>query len=256
MKIENKTILITGGSSGIGLEFAKQLLELGNKIIITSRNIDKLTKVKQHFPQIHIWQCDITQIEEIKLLFKNIIMQFPDLSILINNAGIGQTLVLKKHHDPAMINTEIKTNLMAPINMINEFLPHLLKQNDAAIINITSATAFSPFPILPVYCASKAGLHSYTLSLRAQLHKTDVKVFEIAPPTTQTDMLRGFSSKEIKNIPVMPVQQLVKVSLRSIYSDEFEICPGQSKKLRLLSRLAPNFILKQMSKNLNKMENI
>jgi len=196
MKVENNTILITGGASGIGLEFARQFAQLGNRVIVTGRNLQKLENVRKNFPQIHTFKSDVTLAEDIRILFEQVTQRFPELNILINNAGIGRILDLKEQQSAFSLTEELDTNLRAPIQMINQFLPQLKQQKDAAIINVSSALAFVPFPKVPIYSAAKAGLHSYSLSLRIQLKNTGIKVFEVAPPSTQTDMLDGLT-KEI-----------------------------------------------------------
>lgn len=251
MELNNNTILITGGSGGIGLELARQFLQLGNEVIITGRSFEKLEKIKVKLPKIHVFQSDLRIIEEIKILCEDIQKQFPNLNLLINNAGIGLRLNLKDPLSDKTITEEIATNFQGPICMINYLLPHLLKQPKAAIVNVSSAVAFSPFPVVPIYSATKAGLHSYTISLRQQLKLTKIKIFEIMPPTTKTDMLNGFSATDLKNIQAMPVEKLVKICLKEIKSDHFEIRPGQSNTIKSMSRFAPTFILNQMSKSLN-----
>lgn len=246
MKLYNKTILITGGSSGIGLEFAKQLRQRNNKIIVTGRNFEKLNRIMTDDPGIETIQSDVSLIENVVVLYKRIITEFPDLSVLINNAGIGKTIDLQEQQSPNFLNEEVAVNLLGPIQMINQFLPHLMSKNEAAIINVTSALAYSPFPIVPIYSATKAGLHSYTMSLRVQLRKTHVKVFEIAPPTTQTEMIKGFGDGQLKGARVMESGELVKVCLSKIDDGQEEICPGQAGQLKFMSRLAPQYTIRKM----------
>lgn len=250
MKTQGNTVLITGGSAGIGLEFAKQMLQLGNQVIVTGRDEQKLKNVSQEFHQIHTIRNDISKPEDLESLFTQVSSRFPNLNILINNAGIGRTLDLRNQHDSETMTEELATNLIAPIQAINKFMPLLKKQSQAAIVNVTSALAFSPFPVVPLYSASKAGLHSFTVSLRAQLHHTNIKVFEIAPPTTQTDMIKGFSAADLKGVKAMTAADMVSYSLKAFEKDQFEICPGQAAQLRFMSRFFPGFILKQMSKSL------
>jgi uncharacterized oxidoreductase len=250
MKMSGNTILITGGSSGIGLEFAKQFVQLGNQVIVTGRNLEKLEAVRKNFPQIHVLKSDVTRVDDIKELFEQVSQQFPALNILVNNAGVGRILNLMNCQDITSLNEELDTNLRAPIQMINQFLPLLSRQIEAAIINVTSALAFVPFPKVPIYSAAKAGLHSYSLSLRMQLRSTAIRIFEVAPPTTQTDMLDGFGVGDLRGIEIMSVADMVAFSLLGIKNNQFEICPGQAKQLKLMGRLAPDFVLQQMSRSL------
>ena len=137
--------------------------------------------------------------------------------------------------------------------MVRRFLNHLKEKPAAAIVNVSSGLAFVPLPISPVYCATKAALHSFSLSLRVQLKKTNVKVFEIAPPLTQTDLLSGFSAGDMEGVAMMKVDDMVGQCMRGMAADRFEIRPGQANQLRFMSRVAPDFILGQLSKPVDRM---
>jgi len=177
MELTNNTILITGGTSGFGLELATRLMALGNTVIITGRDQAKLNETKKMLPGIHIFQSDVSDPKAIELLYAQVVKQFPELNFLINNAGIMRKISL---HDTSVglldITKEIEINLVGPIRMVQQFLPHLLSKPSAAIINVSSGLAFIPFPASPVYSAAKAGLHAYTRVLRLQLKKTSIKV--------------------------------------------------------------------------------
>ncbi len=253
MNVSGNTILITGGTSGIGLELTKQLLDRKNTIIVTGRDAKKLEEAKKRFPGIHTIASDVSKPADIEKLVEQLTKDFPKLNWLINNAGIMNTINL---HDDAKLEPltrEIEINLMGPIRMIRAFLPLLKKQPSAAIVNVTSGLAFTPLPSSPIYCATKAGLHSYTLSLRVQLKKTNVKVFELAPPATATPMMDGHDPEDMKGITIMPVAAMVAAAMKGFETNKFEICPGQSNQLRMMSRVAPGFILAQMSKPVDKM---
>lgn len=254
MNLTGNSILITGGASGIGLELAKQLHAMGNKVILTGRDQVKLDKAKASLAGSVTIQCDVTKVESIKQLHGTILKSHPDVNILINNAGIMKTINL---HDQSGsledLTFEIDTNLSAPIRLVKLFLPHLKSKKEAAIVNVSSGLAFVPLPVSPVYCATKAALHSYTQSLRAQLKNTTVKVFELAPPATQTELLSEFNSEDMKGITIMKLDDMVRVAVKGMQSDRFEIRPGQSNQLRFMSRLAPEFILSQMSKTVDRM---
>ena len=254
MNLSQNTILITGGASGIGLELARQLDRLNNTVILTGRNSEKLAKAKILLPKAHIYQSDVADAKAISLLFENVTRDFPGLNMLINNAGIMRTINL---HDVggslAEITQEVDINLHGPIRMIKQFLPHLKLKSNAAIVNVTSGLAFVPLPVSPVYCATKAGLHSFTQSLRVQLKDTSVKVFELAPPATQPELLGDFNAEDMKGITIMGLERMVEVAMRGFAEDRFEIRPGQSNQLKFMSRIAPEFILKQMSKSMDRM---
>jgi uncharacterized oxidoreductase len=254
VNLSDNTILITGGASGIGFELAKQLSSRGNKIVITGRDQTKLDKAKKLIPEIHTIQSDVSKPKEIDSLYSKITKDFPETNILINNAGIMKNINL---HDPQTdleaITSEIETNLNGPIRMTKKFLSHLKSKPYGAIVNVSSGLAFVPLPSSPVYCATKAGLHSFTQSLRVQLKKTKVKVFELAPPATQTELLGDFDPVEMKGITIMKVEDMVNFAIKALETDRFEIRPGQSNQLKFMSRVAPEFILKQMSKSVDRM---
>jgi uncharacterized oxidoreductase len=254
MKTSGNTVLITGGSSGIGLEFAKQLLALGNTVIATGRDEKKLQKAKSLLPALRIFKSDVSRPEEIEALLASVTVEFPRLNVLINNAGIMRTINM---HDGSVtlesLTQEIDVNLKGPLLMAKAFLPHLKKQEDAAIVNVTSGLAFTPLPISPVYCATKAGLHSFSLSLRVQLKNTRVKVFEVAPPATATELLSDMNQEDMKGVQVMGVVEMVAASIKGLTADRLEIRPGQANGLKFMSRVAPDFILKQMSKPVDRM---
>ena len=254
MQLTKNTILITGGTSGIGFELVKQLSALGNTILVTGRDQAKLDKTKKEFPQIHTFQSDVSDPKAINALFDKVTKEFPELNILINNAGIMRTINLHETNDDLVdLTKEIETNLNGPIRMTKKFLPHLKKKQAAAIMNVSSGLAFVPLPMSPVYCATKAALHSFTLSLRVQLKKSNIKVFELAPPATATELLGDFNQEDMKGISIMPVDKMVAVAVKGMQSDCFEIRPGQSNQLKLMSRMAPQFILNQMSKPVDRM---
>lgn len=254
MKLNENTILITGGSSGIGFEMAKQFLAAKNKVIITGRNMNKLEKAKQKLGDVTIIQSDVSNPDSIKELYKKVSKEFPDLNVLINNAGVMSTINLQDHNlSPDELTKEIDINVKGIIWMNDAFLPLLKRNRNAATVMVSSGLAFVPLPISPVYCATKAAAHSYTLSLRAQLNNLDIKVFELAPPATETEMLGDFNEEDMKGISTMKVEILVADFLKGFSKDNYEICPGQSSQMKIMSRFFPSFILKQMSKTVERM---
>ena len=254
MKLTENTILITGGSNGIGLELATQFLKLGNTVIITGRNLNRLNEVKKKYPKLNIIQSDAGKPVDIKSLYEIVSKQFPKLNVLINNAGIMRKLNLNDTSlDLENINQEIAINLSGPIRMVNQFLPLLKLQQHAAIMNVSSGLAFVPFPISPVYSATKAGVHFYTQTLRIQLKNSNIKVFELAPPLTNTDLQNAFSPDDMKGTQVMETAKLIEVAIKGFNNDTFEIRPGQSNLLKFMSRIAPQFILNQMSRPVDRL---
>ncbi len=254
MNLTGNTILLTGGATGIGFELAKQLLQRGNKVIITGRSQAKLDAAKAKLPELVAIQSDVSQPAAIDALYATVTKDFPALNVLINNAGIMRSLNLHKEDDSLdAITQEIDTNLAGPVRMVRRFLTHLKSKPAAAIVNVSSGLAFVPLPTAPVYCAAKAALPASTLSLRVQLKNTPVKVFEIAPPATQTELLADWNAEDMKGIPIMKVEDMVTACMRGMEDDRFEIRPGQSNQLRFMNRVAPDFILAQLSKPVDRM---
>ena len=192
MKLSGNTVLLTGGSTGIGLELSKQLVERRNTVIITGRDPAKLGAAKRALPAIVTYQSDAGDPKAIVALHDEVMNSSPSLNILINNAGIMRVIDFNQAgRDLEDLTRKISINLDGPVRMVQQFLPQLKKQKRAAIVNVSSGLAFVPLPISPIYCATKAALHSFTQSLRVQLKKTNVQVFELAPPATETPLMGG-----------------------------------------------------------------
>jgi uncharacterized oxidoreductase len=248
MKLHHKTILITGGTSGIGLELAKQLLQRHNTVIITGRDQERLDACKRLLPEVHVFRSDVSKPEDIAALHDAVLARFPVLDTLVNNAGIMRNLDLNKERDLDDVVCEIDINLSGPVRMVQQFLPHLKTRKDALIVNVSSGLAFVPLPLSPVYCATKAAIHSFTQSLRIQLHGTGVTVVELAPPAVETPLLRNEFAEEMKEQKVMDVQVLARQAIAGIEAGKTEIRPGLSNVLKTMSRIAPQFMLMQMAK--------
>jgi len=252
MKIKNSTVLLTGGSSGIGLELVKQLIAQGAAdILITGRDLSRLEQVRQQYPQVRIFQSDISDPKAIAELYETVTRQFPELNIIINNAGIMRNLNLLDNGLEEEITAEIDINLSGAIRMVQQFLPHLITKPSAAIVNVSSGLAFIPFPASPVYSASKAGLHAYTRVLRLQLKATRIKVFELAPPSTETPLQNAFTGL-VDSSQNMATDKMVGIAIKGLLKDELEIKPGLSKVLKIMSRLMPEFFLNFLDKTLQK----
>ncbi|HEX8288659.1 MAG TPA: SDR family NAD(P)-dependent oxidoreductase [Pyrinomonadaceae bacterium] len=187
MKTSN-TILITGGASGIGRAFAERFLASGDNVIVCGRREDKLLEAKRKFPQLQTRVCDVANESERVSLFEWATSEFPKLNMLVNNAGIQRRVNLLESEDWEQTRKEIAINFEAPVHLCRLFIPHLLEQENSAILNVTSGLSFVPLANVPVYCATKAALHSFTLSLRYQLSDTSIKVIEIIPPAVDTDL--------------------------------------------------------------------
>ena len=249
MKLTGRTILITGGTSGIGLELAKQLLAQQNTVLITGRDPQRLAATKSKLP-VHTYLCDAANPFDIEKLQRTVAADFPNMDVLINNAGIMRNLDLNQPHELTDVTREVAVDLNGPIQMVQAFLPQLKARPDALIVNVSSGLAFVPFPLLPVYSAAKAGVHAYTRALRAQLTRSSIRVVELAPPGTETPLSRAEFEKEMKGQKGMNVEALVQQAISGIESGKTEIRPGLSNILYILSRIAPRIPFGQMAKML------
>lgn len=248
MNLRHQTILLTGGTSGLGYEFAAQLLALGNTVLLTGRDPAKLAQVRQQLPGVHTFQSDVSDPAAIAQLYEQVTTQFPQLSILINNAGQMRKLdLLASAQQVPDLTRELDVNLAGPMRMVQQFLPHLLRQPAAAILNVTSGLALTPYPLAPVYGASKSGLRSYTKALRVQLQGTPVQVFELVAPAAKTPLSTPFAS-DVAEKDLMAPRPLIAQTLRAMQANQWEVYPGLAKMLRLLSRVAPGLLLRQLSK--------
>jgi uncharacterized oxidoreductase len=246
MKLTGRTILITGGSAGIGLAFALKFLELGNEVIVTGRRQAVLDQVKAKYPKLHTIQSDVADPAQVATLAARVKSDFPKLDLLMNNAGIMLHKNLKAPAaDLAGLMAEMNVNVGGVITTTSAFID-ILRANKGTVINTSSALAFVPLPSAPIYSATKAAIHSYTQSLRFQLEETGVEVIELMPPGVKTDMTAELA--EGGGVSVITTDELVKQSFAALKTGAFEIRPGQSKQLAFMRRLAPDFINRQLWK--------
>lgn len=191
MKLIGNTILITGGGSGIGLAFAERFIKAGNKVIVCGRRENVLQQAKEKVPNLITRVCDLDIESERVALFDWVTANYSDVNVLVNNAGTQlryNVLKADARDNWSNLSKEITTNLEAPFHLSMLFAPYFAAKETAAIINVTSGLAFTPFAIAPIYSATKAALHSLTISLRYQLSETSVEVIEIAPPAVDTNL--------------------------------------------------------------------
>src|SRR5437764_3130620 len=212
MKLTGRTIVITGGSAGIGLAFALKFVELGNEVIVTGRRQEVLDEVKTKHPKLHTIQSDVADSAQIAALAARVKADFPKLDVLMNNAGIMLYKNLKTSvADVAGLMTEMNINVGGVIGMTSAFID-ILTANKGTVINVSSALAFVPLPAAPIYCATKAAIHSYTQSLRFQLEETGVQVIELMPPAVKTDLTAELSKGTIS---LISTDELVNQSFAS-----------------------------------------
>ncbi|MDK2766945.1 MAG: SDR family oxidoreductase [Sphingomonas sp.] len=190
MKQSGNTILITGGGSGIGEALAHRLHDAGNTVIVAGRRRDALEAAIAGRANMHAMTLDIDSAEAIEAFAAAVIAAHPSVNVLINNAGIMRYEDLSARRDLSDAEATITTNLLGPIRLTNALVDHLKAQDDAAIVNVTSGLAFVPLVATATYSATKAAIHSYTISLRDALAGS-VEVIELAPPAVQTDLTPG-----------------------------------------------------------------
>lgn len=190
MKLTDNTILITGGGSGIGEALAHRLHDRGNKVIVAGRRRDSLERAIAGRANMAAMTIDVDSADGVEDFARRVITDHPDLNVLVNNAGIMRYESIEARRDLGDAEATITTNLLGPIRLIDALVDHLTGKRDAAIVNVTSGLAFVPLVATPTYSATKAALHSYTVSLREAL-RGRVEVIELAPPAVQTDLTPG-----------------------------------------------------------------
>lgn len=244
MKTTNNTILITGGSAGIGFEIAKSLIEQGNEVIIVGRDQNRLDEAAQKLGKVTAIKADVSNAADVELLVAQLKQDFPQLNIIINNAGSAFYYNLNDDAPNAFENasTEILTNYLSIVRLNQLLLPVLRTQAEAAIVNVSSIVAYVPGASIPTYAASKAALHSYSTSLRLTLANTPVKVFELLPPLVNT----AFSA-EIGGENGIPPSVVADDLLNGLANNEFEIRVGDTAKIYELFLSSPSEALNAMN---------
>ena len=234
MKMTGNTILITGGNGGIGRALAEAFLAKGNDVIVTGRDKAKLEDVVAANPGIHAMELDVTDADAITAFAKKITTDFPALNVVLNNAGI------MRPEDPTEAEVEtaeatIATNLLGPIRLTTALLPHLLGKDDATVLTVSSGLAFVPRATFPTYCATKAAVHSWSMSLGHQLSDTSVQVIELAPPYVQTELTGAHQASDPN---AMPLADYISETMKLLETepDAREILVGRVEPLRWAER--------------------
>ena len=243
MKLKNNTVLITGGSSGIGLELSKVLLEKGNKVIICGKSNEKLLAAKKLEPNLITYQCDLSDRQACADFAKKISENHPDLNILINNAAIVNKIDFFNDENAIdLAENEYQTNLLAPIRLIKLLYKTISSNDSPAIINVTTGLIYAPRVIYPFYNSSKSALHSFTQTLRVRLKDDKTKVVEVMFPAVDTPWHKGTPPKI-----AIPVEKAVAEMITGLEKGKTEVRVGGAKILYLISRIAPSFALKKVN---------
>jgi uncharacterized oxidoreductase len=225
MNASGNTILITGGSTGIGLALAARFLQQGNEVIICGRRLETLDEARRQYPQLQVYQCDLSQ-EYARLdLFARVTNDFPKLNVLLNNAGMWAPTRLDRAESWPQAQQQLQTNLAATIHLTQLFAQHLSLQSAPVVFVTTSGLAHVPRAAAPVYCATKAALHSYALTLRHLLTPQGIEVIEICPPHVDTDLGgRGINKAGI------PVDTFADAVIDELRNGTLEITYGYSTR--------------------------
>jgi uncharacterized oxidoreductase len=243
MELSGNTILITGGASGIGLALGERFLAAGSRIIMCGRREDTLQALKARHPEIATRVCDVSDPDQRVALHRWAVAEFPGLNVLVNNAGIQRRVRLTEPEAWAETQKEVAINFAAPVHLSMLFVPHLRTQERPAILNITSGLAFAPLAPVPIYCATKAALRSFTLSLRRQLAETPIQVVEIAPPAVNTDL--GGPGLHTFGVAVDEFADAVMAGLRA---GDLEIAYGFAAEASRASRPELDAIFERMNR--------
>ncbi|MBD2722673.1 SDR family oxidoreductase [Hymenobacter armeniacus] len=232
MNLSTNTVLLTGGATGIGLALAVRFLRAGSTVIIVGRRAEKLAEAQQLYPGLITRVADVADAAERAELARWATATYPRLNVLVNNAGIQNRVQLAEPGaDWDHLRQEIVINVEAPIHLSTLLIPHLRGQAHAAIVNVTSGLSFAPAAFAPIYSATKAALHSFTLSLRHQLQPTGISVLEIVPPAVNTDLggpgLHTFG---------VNVDEFADSVMARLAAGEEEVGFGTSEQARLASR--------------------
>lgn len=227
MNLNGNTIFITGGGSGIGRALAEALHKLGNKVIISGRRAGHLTETTEANPGMESIELDVSNPESIRRVAEVLVVKYPALNVLINNAGIMEIDDASTLIDDDLISRTITTNLMGPIRLTAALVEHMKKQESATILIVSSVLGFTPMAMTAVYSSTKAALHSYSQSLRFKLRHTSVRVLEIIPPWVRTQLLN--SSEEPR---AMPLDEFIRDTVEALAKNADEILVPRAKFLR------------------------
>lgn len=231
MRTTGNTVLITGGTSGIGLALAEALLAKGNTVVACGRNASRLAAARRRLPGLQARSCDVSAAGSRTSLVRWARSRLPELNLLVNNAGIQRPVdLLKGDRDLDDADQEVATNLTAVVHLSALLIPQLRRQKRAAIVNISSGLAFTPLAAVPVYCATKAAVHSLSLSLRHQLRRTSVRVFEVAPPIVRT-ALAGSRRRPDDGPYTLSAEEVAAGVLGALQRNDYEVALGAASRL-------------------------
>jgi uncharacterized oxidoreductase len=243
VKLGSSTVLVTGGATGIGFALAERFAKAGSTVVVCGRREDALAEAKEKLPALHTIRCNLGREDERIALVARVTKEFPSLDVLVNNAGIQRRARFAEDTAPwSEREAEIAINFAAPAHLAALLIPHLAKRPNAAIVNVTSGLAFVPAVFAPIYCATKAAMHSLTVSLRHDLAKKSIEVVEIIPPAVDTDLGgKGLHAKDT------PVAEFADAVWKALERGDTEIAYGFSEKTRNAPRAELDAISQRMA---------
>lgn len=248
METSGNTVLITGGATGIGYAMAEAFLEARNEVIICGRRKERLLEAQKKHPDLQIKVCNVTDEADRRTLVEWTTTNFSNVNILINNAGVQRDIDFTKGIAEFLAGeNEIRINLEAPIVLSGLFVPYLTGKKDAAIVNVSSGLGFVPAARMPVYSATKAGMHAFSMALRQQLLKLGIKVFEVVPPAVDTELNPDGRAKRGNFKANLKPEEFVASVMKGFKNDVFEIGHGMTEGLLKASRAELDKSFQQMN---------
>lgn len=227
MRITGNTIFITGGGSGIGRGLAEALHKAGNQVIISGRRKGHLDEVTRANPGMKSIELNVEDPASIAAVAKKLIADYPKLNVVVNNAGIMSVDSVAGEVDDKAVASIVTTNFLGPIRVTSAFIEHLKKQPTATLVTVSSGLAFVPLAFTATYSATKAAIHSYSMSLRHQLKHTSVKVVEIAPPWVKTELMGNSDDPR-----QMPLDEFIAETMKLLATDADEVVVERAQFFR------------------------
>ena len=247
MDVKGKSVVITGGSIGIGLQLARHLMAEGANVLVCARNLQALSKAKRNYPTLEIFQCDVTDQRQVKNLLNRAVELFGGVDILFNNAAVFQRFNILENYPLEKQLQEIDINFKGAVVVTNVFLNELLKSKEGAIVNLTSALGFMPMARAQIYSATKAAINSWTISLRHQLKNTNVSVVLLSPPVVDTRM--NVDNPDVEGMKMISPEQMATQTVKSLRKNKKEILVGPIGSFKQLSRFMPGQAFKMINKS-------
>jgi uncharacterized oxidoreductase len=250
MELDGRAVLITGGATGIGFALAERFVSAGSEVMVCGRRVSRLRMAKRKLPALHIKRCDVSLESERRNLVRWSFARFPKLGILVNNAGIQRQMDFTSPSVsklPSNKDDEVGVNLTAYIRLCALFAPKFIRKDQAGIVNVSSGLGFVPIASMPVYCATKAAIHSFTTSLRHQLRNTSVRVFEAVPPTTDTELDAGFAGEEEQEHRGISPEKVAEEIIEGLKAGKEEILVGEAQGLYQAALKDPEGIFEKLN---------